>query len=71
MSSGSSPKMKDVADRCGVSESTVSHALNGTKKVAAQNDTLSLVVNRLRYDAEDDNDFFDHAFTADLPTIQQ
>ena len=36
MSSGSSPKMKDVADRCGVSESTVSHALNGTKKVAAK-----------------------------------
>ena len=36
MSVGSSPKMKDVADRCGVSESTVSHALNGTKKVAAK-----------------------------------
>lgn len=28
--------MKDVANRCGVSESTVSHALNGTKKVAAK-----------------------------------
>jgi DNA-binding LacI/PurR family transcriptional regulator len=30
------PKMKDVAARCGVSESTVSHVLNGTKFVSAK-----------------------------------
>jgi len=34
MSSGSNSRMSDVAARCGVSESTVSHVLNGTKKVA-------------------------------------
>ena len=28
------PKMKDVADRCGVAESTVSHVINGTKFVS-------------------------------------
>jgi DNA-binding LacI/PurR family transcriptional regulator len=30
----SAPRMRDVAKRCGVSESTVSHVLNGTKAVA-------------------------------------
>lgn len=29
------PKMSDVASRCGVSETTVSHVINGTKKVAS------------------------------------
>ena len=28
--------MKDVADRCGVAESTVSHVLNGTRFVSAE-----------------------------------
>ena len=28
------PRMRDVAARCGVSESTVSHVINGTKAVA-------------------------------------
>lgn len=30
------PRMRDVAHRCGVSESTVSHVINGTKKVSAK-----------------------------------
>lgn len=50
MASGSTPKMKDVAKRCGVSESTVSHVLNGTKFVSeATRKRVLAAVERLGY----------------------
>ena len=55
MSSGSSPKMKDVAERCGISESTVSHALNGTKKVAAKTrEKIEKAIAELKYFRDSD-----------------
>jgi DNA-binding LacI/PurR family transcriptional regulator len=55
MSSGPSPRMSDVAARCGVSESTVSHVLNGTKKVAkGTQDKILAAILELNYHRDSD-----------------
>ena len=55
MNAGRAPKMKDVADRCGVSESTVSHVLNGTKKVAlTTRQKIEKVISELNYHRDSD-----------------
>jgi len=55
MNSGANPRMRDVALRCGVSESTVSHVLNGTKKVAEQTrEKILAAIRELNYHRDSD-----------------